>query len=62
MVPEAGFEPATLRSSAGCSPRLSYSGNARLLNPGFNKPFFFDGVRFLFHPAREYNGAMIAQS
>ena len=27
-VPRAGFEPATTRSSAGCSPRLSYLGNA----------------------------------
>jgi post-segregation antitoxin (ccd killing protein) len=26
VVPRAGFEPATTRSSAGCSPRLSYLG------------------------------------
>ena len=28
MVPSAGFEPATTRSSAGRSPRLSYLGVA----------------------------------
>ena len=33
MVPRAGFEPATTRSSAGCSPRLSYLGAAqRVIN------------------------------
>ena len=26
-VPRAGFEPATTRSSAGCSPKLSYFGS-----------------------------------
>jgi hypothetical protein len=29
-VPRAGFEPATTRSSAGCSPRLSYLGTCGL--------------------------------
>ena len=38
-MPRVGFEPTTLRSSAGCSPRLSYRGTEARGQEFSLKPF-----------------------
>ena len=63
LVPRAGFEPATTRSSAERSPRLSYLGKVgnsrreanvllRFLNSSADKV----GASFIFHIAKVGEG------
>ena len=63
MVPEAGLEPATLRSSAGCSPSLSYSGIPSSIEDCVLNLFSFSHGSSFYPNANDlFLGAMIAQS